>query len=153
MENTFLKEITCQWCSHCFWICHSCWRCQVYCSASCKCFGYRRCRQKRQEKYRKTDKGKKTRRKAERNRSLGLSEKKSGDATSNTTFSVLPSSINQSTQQPFCQCCKKNGQVVAHFPPRRYGNRLPGVSDTCFLQPRGRYDTKNPTHLSSSSTH
>jgi len=153
MEGTFLKEITCQWCGECFWICHSCWRGQVYCSSSCRCFGYRRCQQKRQAKYRQTDKGKKTRRKAEQKRSLGQSPKKSGDDTSNTSFSVLSSSENQSAQQPFCQCCKKKGQVVAHFPSRRYGNRLPDVSDSYFLQSRGRYDTKNTTLQPSSSTH
>lgn len=153
MANLFLKEITCRWCGKSFFICHSCWRCQAYCSDSCKLLGYRRCQQRRQEKYRKTDKGKKTRRRAERNRSLGLSAKNSGDATSNTPVSVLTSSENKSTQQPICQCCERNGLIVIQFPPRRYGNRAYVVSENYFLQPRGRYGTKNSTHQSSNPFH
>jgi len=153
MAELFLKEIKCRYCGQCFFICHSCWRCQAYCSTSCKLFGYRRCRQKRQAKYRNTDRGKKTRRKFERKRSLGMSARYPGDATSNAVSSVLPSSENQSAQQPCCQRCGKNGHIVNHFPPRRYGNRSSVVLSNYFFSPGGHYDTENPTRQSSDTVH
>ncbi len=153
MTDGNLIEITCRWCDQSFFLCQSCWRCQAYCSKLCRAYGYRRYRQKRQDKYRNTKKGKKTRRKAERKRSLGQSSKKSGDATSNTDSSVLPSSEIHLTQQPYCQLCGRNGLVVDHFPRRRYGNSVSVAVSNNFRQPRGHNDTKNPTRQVSSPFH
>ena len=145
MYGVFLKEIKCRWCGQCFYICQSCWRGQAYCSDSCRSLGYLRCKEKRQKKYRNTSKGKKTRRKAERKRSLGQSGRKSGDATSNTTSSVIPSFQNQDPCEPCCHFCGQNGLIIDHFPRRRYGNRTCIASDNFFLPPRGHYDKEKTT--------
>jgi hypothetical protein len=58
--------------------------------------------------------------------------KKSGDATSNTDSSVLPSSEIQFVQQNCCQLCGRNGLVIDHFPRRRYGNSISVASNNNF---------------------
>lgn len=153
MTDGYLKEITCRWCGQIFFLCQSCWRCQAYCTKLCRTSGNRRCRQNRQKKYRNTKKGQTTRRKAERKRSLQQSSKKSGDATSNTDSSVLPSPEIHFFRQPCCQLCGRNGLVVVHFPRRRYGNSVSVAFKTNFHPPRGRHDTKNSTRQSSNPYH
>ena len=153
MTDGYLKEITCRWCGQSFFLFQSCWRCQAYCTKLCRTSGNRRCRQKRQKKYRNTKKGQTTRRKAERKRSLQQSSKKSGDATSNTDSSVLPSPEIHFVRQPCCQLCGRKGLVVVDFPRRRYGNSVSVAFNTNFHPPRGRHDTKNSTRQSSNPYH
>lgn len=153
MTDVYLKEIMCRWCGQSFFLCQSCWRCQAYCSKSCRSSGTRRCRQKRQQKYRNTKKGRITRRNAERRRSLQQASKKSGDATSNTDSSVLPSPEIHFVRQPCCQFCGRNGRVVDHFPRRGYGNSGSVAFNSHFHPPRGRHDRKNSTRQPSNTHH
>jgi len=135
MADVYILELTCRWCGNPFHVCHSCWRGQGYCSDSCKILGYRKKKRKRQRKYRRTEKGKKTRRKNENERKKRLAEKKVGDATSNTTPSLIPSSLNIYSNSSCCRFCGKKGKIVSRFPRRSYGRTRKKEPPSYFLSP------------------
>jgi len=124
----------CRWCNAGFCVCRSCWRGQAYCCDFCRIAGYLKSRRKAQHLYRQTSKGKKSHRLAEnrrRHRKKPRSTKKMDDATSNSPFfrvMVAPREKNTVFLQPDlpgrCHFCGRSGQIVPHFPRRRYGNRV-----------------------------
>lgn len=129
-----LIGVICRWCNTGFCVCRYCWRGQAYCSDSCRIAGYRRSHRRAQHHYRQTPKGKRSHCLAEnrrRYRKKSQNSKKMDDQGTNPClFRVVVSSRKRNSvlfRPDFpsrCHFCGRWGQIVAHFPRRRYGKRV-----------------------------
>jgi len=133
IQDRMLKLISvfCRWCNAGFCICQSCWRGHAYCSLACRRAGYLKCRRQAQHRYRQTEKGKKAHRLAENRRrhpELYPDSKNMDDATTKRPSNMPIEMPRQRNSADFhlhfrhrCQFCGRWGEIVAHFPRRKWG--------------------------------